>query len=1062
MRTLILAAVSILVGGMSWLFAQSPSGVLEGIVRDPSRLPVPDAEVHFENLERAFERAVRTGPDGTFRADALEPGDYRVTVVKSGFSRYQIARQELQIRQTVHLEIGLALGTARDVVHVEGAVTPLDAAPGSTGSAFAGPQIQALPLDVRNFVGLLQLSPGAIPRHLGGFVHDNYNDAQPGRGAVALNDPVNGARSSMNSYLLDGLTNTDGNTNALVVNPPLEAIQEFRLQSSVSPAEFGYAGGGVVNLVTRAGGAYLHAGVFEFFRNENLDAHTFYDVPDAANPPFRQNQYGAQLGGAVPGFSKLFFFAAYEGLRSSQANSRRIPAPGSALRQGNFAGLGPITDPQTGKPFANDLIPATRIDPIARDFLAKFQPFPNTSDGTYTDNTPDRRHTDTASLRLDRDSRWGNFFARYATNSDRAQLAGHYPVLPDLEDIRAQQAAIGNTYAGSRFVNDLRFGYTRLAIAELPVNAFRRDIIGELGITGVDRDPLNWGVPTFILASYQTVVDDPTLPQSQRDQTYQVAEGLTLQRGRHTLKFGGDLQRFQMNFLQRSNSRGTYNFSGAFTGNDFADFLLGLPQETTRTVGIPLAYLRRLSYSLYAQDEIRVRPGLTLNVGARYESTSPFTEKYKNFYNLDYSTLPATPALVRAGGKFGDSLVNADRNNFAPRVGLSWQLLPRLVFRGGYGIFYSPEIAVETYDLVRNGVLNEFNHVPANKPVLSIRNGFPSGASTGFPTYFGLDRNARTPYVQQWNGGWQAGVKSWLLQANYIGAKGTHLGRYRAFNTPAQVELGRNLAPRPGDVQSLRAFPTLGKLFQRQHIANSIYHSLELRVEHRFSGGLSFQGNFVWAKSIDDSDGVIPGLYDGAGAQDERNLRLERGLSFFDVRKRFTANLVYDLPFGKGRRFAAQGPLVPLVSGWQTSAIVLLQDGTPSNAFYFFTDYANSDTPNRPNIVPGKTLALPRGEQTIDRFFNTSVFSDPAPYTFGNGGRNILPGPGDAFFDLGIHRQFGLGETRNLEFRAEIFNLFNHPNWGIPGNNKDFGPYFGKINTVGSPRRIQLAIRFNL
>jgi hypothetical protein len=418
--------------------------------------------------------------------------------------------------------------------------------------------------------------------------------------------------------------------------------------------------------------------------------------------------------------------------------------------------------------------------------------------------------------------------------------------------------------------------------------------------------------------------------------------------------------------------------------------------------------------------------------------------------NLDYSTLPQAPRLVRVA-----SGVQPDRNDFAPRVGLAWQLPKRTVFRAGYGIYFNPEIAVESYDLILNGLLNEDNETQGNRnPVLTTRDGFPKTAASGFPSYFGVDPHARTPYIQQWNGGFQHELPGRvLLELSYLGSKGTKLGRYRQFNTPLHVETGENLPPRPGDLQALRTFPALGPIIQRQHIANSSYNALQVKVEKSMSARLSVLASFVWAKSIDDASGIIPGLYDSVGAQDERNLRLERGLSFSNVGRRITGGYVYRLPDSR-----AAGPLL---RGWSVSGTVTLQDGTPENPFYFAIDFANSGTPNRPNVVPGQSVTLPRDQRTSDHFINTNAFTQAPAYTFGNAGRNTIPGPGNNIFDFALHRQFRIREGHTVEFRTESFNTFNHPNWGIIGNNPDFGPYFGRVFTSGPPRRIQFALRYD-
>ncbi|PYT32412.1 MAG: hypothetical protein DMG58_10210, partial [Acidobacteria bacterium] len=536
--------------------------------------------------------------------------------------------------------------------------------------------------------------------------------------------------------------------------------------------------------------------------------------------------------------------------------------------------------------------------------------------------------------------------------------------------------------------------------------------------------------------------------------------------GRHTLKAGFQWLHYQVNFLQSNLPRGQYIFTGAFTASDptsadatgdaLADFLLGLPQQTSRTIGFAQGYLRENTFGGYFQDDWRVSPRLTVNLGVRYEYFAPFTDARHQLLNLDYSTLPSAPRLASVG-----SAGQPNRRNFAPRAGLAWtppvSLWPgrRMVFRAGYGIYFAPEISTEAYNLVLNNLRIENNLTNGVTPLLTIENGFPQTPSTGFPTKNGLDVAAPTPYMQQWNASVQQALPAGILfEVAYIGSKGTNLGLFRRFNTPAHVEIGQSLPPRPGDLQSLRTFPEVGPLIQVQHIGNSSYQSLQLKAEKRMGKRVSFLTSFVWSKSIDNADTILPGLYDSVGAQDERNLHLERGLSFFNVGRRLSSGYVYNLP-------GAGGFLRPMLRNWQTSGIVTMQDGTPENSFYFATDSANSGTFNRPYIVPGQKVSLPRDRRTPDHWFNTDAFSAPAPFTFGNAGRDIIPGPGNILFDLALVRRFHPREAHAIEFRAEFFNAFNHPNLGIPGPYPDFGPFFGKILATGDPRRIQLALRYD-
>jgi hypothetical protein len=765
-------------------------------------------------------------------------------------------------------------------------------------------------------------------------------------------------------------------------------------------------------------------------------------------------------------WKNTFFYGVYEGLRQKSGHAALSLVPDAPTRAGNFAGQNTVYDPLTSvprTPFPNNAIPQNRLDPIAQKFLTTYEPLPNSNSaaGNYLATTPNSSATDSASARVDHQfgASGGLFTARYTLNNEGNTVAGSFPLLPFSEHVRAQQAAAAYTRSWGDWIDETRVSFTRLAMFDAPQSAFHDNIAQQLGLADPPTNPLYFGLPYFNATDYSMVTDSPTLPQSQRDGLWHAANTASLTRGRHTLKAGFELIHFQLNYLQSNMAHGEYTYTGVFTsvdgfggatGDPFADFLLGSPQNTQRTVGSGQAYLRQTDYAAFVQDNWRVTPKLTVNLGLRYEYAAPYTEARGNLLNLDFSVLPKEPQLQRVS-----SAVDPNYRNFAPRAGFAYRLPRNSVFRAGYGIYYSQEIAVETYDLILNGLSNQANETQGTvAPVVTTQNGFAHTATTGFPSYFGVDPKARTPYVQQWTASFQhefAGKT--LFEAAYSGSKGTHLGRYRQFNTPAHVELGQNLAPRPGDLQSLRSFPDLGEIIERQHIANSSYQSLQLKVEKSMSTRLSLIASFDWAKSIDDADTVIPGLFDSVGAQDERNLRLERGLSFFNVGRRLSAGYVYQLPaphFG-GR----------VLKGWALSGNVTLQDGTPLNPFYFAVDFANSGTPNRPNIVPGQSITLPRSIRNIEKFFNTGAFSDPAPYTFGNAGRDIIPGPGNNIFDFALRRKFVIAEHGAIELRAETYNAFNHPNWGIPGPNPDFGPFFGRIFSSGDPRRIQFAARYD-
>ncbi len=1058
--------------------AQVASASLFGTVVDESSAVAPGVTVSAREESTGFTRSTVTNQEGGYAIEALPPGWYVVTAMKPGFRATAAEHVQLTVSQKALLDLKLYVGEERQSVTATGTVSPVQTNEASVGYLFDSQTAEELPLDTRNIVGLVTLGPGAIPRQLGGFTHDVVNDVQQGsRGSVAFNPPINGSRSYMNAFVLDGAYDTDRNTFAIAVYPPMESVEELRVQTSLAPAEFPQAGGGSIDVVTRSGSRHFHGSAFEYLQNEAPDAQNYFEDPTLPVPLVRQNQFGGSLGGPLP-IANTFFFGTYEGLRSKIGTPAESDVPPAALRTGDFTGQNVLYDPltldSTGArvPFANNMIPQSRIDPIATQFLNTYQPLPNLNNGSYNnfvDETPDTNRNDSFSTRIDH--QFGNqsqLSGRYTYNGEQNIIAGSFPLRPTEENVRAQQAALSYTYARASWLNEARLSFTRMSMYDTPESAFQTNVIQQLGVEGLTNSPANYGLPYFQLADYSLVTDDPTLPQVQRDNLWNASDSVSWMHGAHTVKTGFDWIHFQLNYQQNEMARGSYTYTGAFTsadgvpgstGDAMADFLLGFPQDTSRDVGDTQAYMRQNSFAGFVQDDWRVSSRLTLNFGLRYEYVTPFTETRGNLLNLVYAPgpNPPPPQLERVS-----QAVHPDTRNFAPRVGLAYRI-PKLpfaqgetVFRVGYGIYYSPEIAVEVYDLLLNGILVQNNVTDGSQmPILTTRNGFPQTASTGFPTYFGIDPGAPTPYVQQWNAGFQHEFAGHLLgEVSYVGSKGTHLGRFRQFNTPLQTETGADLSPRPGDLQSLRTWPTLGQIIQRQHIANSSYNALQVKAEKRLTGRVSLLASFVWSKSIDDADTVIPGFYDSLGAQDENNLRLERGLSSFNSGGRISGGYVVGLPtvhaFG------------PVLRNWQLTGTVTLQDGVPANVFYYAFDPANTGLPNRPNIVPGVSLTLPRNQRNIGQFFNTAAFTAPAPYTFGDAGRNIVNGPGNNVFDMALHRRFNIRERGSLEFRAEAFNIFNHPNWGIPGTYADFpAPYFGGILGAGPPRRLQFAIRYD-
>jgi carboxypeptidase family protein len=1066
----ILPAILLLYSASAAL-AQVASSSLLGVVTDPSAAVVQDVKVTARHEATGFSRTALTGTTGQYRIDDLIPGSYTLTAEKPGFKTELTSAVLLEVNQKGRVDLQLQLGVAGEAVTVQASASLVASDDASMGNVLDSSTVLSLPLSTRDVASLITLDAAAVPRQLGGFTNDVVSDYQGARGLVQQNNPVNGARATQNVYTLDGALDTDRLVFAMSIEPPLESVQEFRILTSQASAEFSQGGGAVVDVVTKSGQKQIHGTAFDYLQNDATDARGYFEDPTLPRAILRQNQFGASVGGPL-WLKNTFFFTTYEGVRGSNAEAAVAEVPTALTRSGDFGSGSEIFDPLSlnssdnqRTPFPNNTVPQYRIDPIAAKYLQEYEPLPNANElsGNYLDTTPNVTTHDFGSMRIDHQfANQGQLFGRYTINDQRDQVNSSFPLRPTAEDTRGQQAVLGYTRSWNNLLNEARFSFTRLRVFDVPLSAFGANVAADLGVTGVSNDPFTFGLPYFLVGDYSTLTDDPTLPKVQRDNSWNLSDGFAIMHGAHTIKMGLQGIRFQLNYLRDQDQRGQFTYTGAYTedlnnpnttGDAFADFLLGYPQNTLRNVGNTQAYLRQTVLGAYVQDDWRAAPRLTLNFGLRYEYTSPWSATRDNLLNLNFSDLPAAPTLERES-----TATEPDWKNFGPRVGLAWRLPGSFfdrfstTFRAGYGIYFSPEIAVEIYDLVLNGIESQQNQANGITPILTTANGFPQTSSTGLPAYYGIDPHARTPYVQQWQAGFQNELPGRVLfELAYAGTKGTRLGRYDQDNTAYHTVDGENLPPRPGDLQSLLEFPTLGPIVERKNIANSTYNSLQVKVEKRLSSRLSVLASFVWSKSIDDADSPIVGTYDSVGAEDERNLHLEKGVSFANVPRRLAANATYSLPSAPF--------LKPVFSNWQLATVLTVQDGTPVDPFYYFTDYSNTGTPNRPDLVPGQSISLPKSQRSVAEYFNINAFTAPAPYTLGNAGRDIIPGPGTAIVDLSVQRRFPIRDLVALNFRVEAFNTLNHPNFGIPLPYPDFTGLFGEIFGVGNPRQLQFALR---
>ena len=836
----------------------------------------------------------------------------RLTAELAGFQKLVRRELELQVDQRASLNLSLKAGQISKTVEVDSEVSPLKTETASVGTVISQEKIVRLPLNGREFQQLALLVPGAFPAAQGSSLsfRGGFN--------------VNGARESMNQFLLDGVDDNNSLANQYVFRPSIDMIQEFKVQTSSYSAEFGRGAGAQVNIITKSGTNGYHGNAFEFLRNSKFDAKNFFDLPGPTTP-FKRNQFGGTFGGPLPflnfgeggrvfnsGRDRTFFFVSYEGLRLRQGVTRTASVPTLLQRQGNFSGaiirdpLLPITglcqatppNPQQGvnyqaSCFPNGIIPANRINPIGLAIARAF-PLPNNPSDPVRNlvSTLSRpQDADQFSIRIDhRVSEKANVFFRYSVNQDQQidvfdSLVGtintNLPGFGRNDNQLTKSLSFSYTQIiNSRTVNEFRFGYNFLNQIRAPEN--KVDAVSALGLTGLSSDPRTFGFPAFRVAGFDPLGDNVQLPQERTDPTYQFIDNITLQRGANTIKAGFDLRPFRSNNFNPGSSRGDFRFTGTYTSSNIglADLLLGLIAQDTVGVGSAERVRLQKSNGFYAQDDWKVSRRLTFNLGLRYELNPALTEENNLLSNFDV----ATRSIIIAGQNgLGNTVYQTDKNNFAPRVGFAWQPFDdKTVVRGGYGIYYDlPIVGNELGGVYGNPPFRStstFNGTLANP--ISLNNPFPTvaqGAATLSPT--GVQRDLKSGYLQNFSLGIQREIfKDTVVEISYVGSKGTDLLRNRNIN---QAVLGT------GSIASRRPIAGFGNIAFRESSANSIYHSLQARAEKRFSRGFTFLASYTFSKSIDDSSGVPASTASTNSPQNSFDLRAERALSEFDVRHRF-------------------------------------------------------------------------------------------------------------------------------------------------------------------------------
>jgi len=1110
-RHVYLLSLALLAGAVclsaTGVLAQAFRATITGRVTDESGAVVPRVRITVTNVGTNESRTVETNDTGDYTVPQLAPGDYTLTAEMVGFKKV-VQRFVLETGQDARTDISLKAGAVTEQVEVT-AVTPVvSSEDASLGNVVDQKKIVELPLNGRDYLQLAQLQPNVFA--------PAQNSTLGFRGGfnVAGNSEV------ANNYIKDGIDNNDETTNQPLHRPILDAVREFKVLTGTYSAEYGRQAGGQIIVTTKSGTNQYHGSLFEFHRNSVLDARNFFARScikrDASGnclsykPSFRRNQFGGVIGGPVRR-DRTFFFAGYEGQRRGQQEAGLANVPTAAMRQGDFSGIANLflRDPnKTGNCtaadrtacFPDNKIPQARWSPQGAGLLGLY-PSPNAAGANnFVSAGTGRFRIDQFSARLDhkisdKDSLFGVY--------EFADSKEFYPIsnpLCSARDVpgwgcdelqRTQHFALVWTHLfGPRLINEARIGYTRFGFFRLQEDR-TVDVINRLGIKGLTdagRTPFNNGAPELRVTGFAIIGGPTNLPQGRHDNTYHYVENMTFTGGAHTMRWGLDIRRFLFNSFFTSFGRGSFRFDGRYTGNSVADMLLGLSFQGDRNLGEPFHNAKTFSSGYYFQDDWKVSPTLTLNLGLRYELNLPPIENTNKMASFDPQTNtikvaggqeafinPATNLLeLRPRAGIGRRLWETDKNNFAPRIGLAWRPFggTRTVIRAGFGTFYN-------YQIVGNGI----TPLSRNSPFRQRQTAGPFAATArpdvanifaGNPTVVppGIDPNFKTAYINQWSFGLQREVaQNLVVDVSYLGSQGHKL--------PAGVNINQAV-PGAGTVNSRRPFQGFGNITGGyiESIGNSNYNGLTGRVERRFSQGLSFIFSYTWSKSIDDNAGISTGSDASGNIQNVRDLRAERSLSDYDVAHRLVFSYVYDLPFGDGKRFAPANRVASfLASGWQVTGILTWQTGRP---FTIFTDTDQSNTGqngDRPNIIGDWRVAnqgpdfwfnpctlLANGTTRNCTVITTPAWQQNAAGTFGNAGRNILRGPGLANFDLGVSRFFKVTERHRFQFRAEVFNLANHPNFFLPVQSlasSSFGTIQRAINTgTGAQRQIQFALKY--
>lgn len=1075
--------VTMLIAAAS-LSAQMTTGTILGRVSDQSGAVVPGTKITLVSLRTNEVRSATVGETGDFTFPQLLPGPYNLTAEHEGFRKDVHNGIILEVGQQARVDVSLQVGAVSEQVEVTESAPLVSTETAALGNVVDNKKVVELPLNGRGYLQLAFLQPAV------------FAPAQASTLGFRGGMNIAGSNEVSNQYLLDGIDNNEEASNQPTVTPVLDAVQEFRVLTGTYGAEYGRQAGGQIIVTTKSGSNQLHGAAWDFYRNSVFDARNFFTPRKLS---LIRNQYGAVAGGPIRR-DRSFFFLAWEQQNRSGGVSSLALVPPVAYRNGDFSGLSTqLLNPFAGRtPFPGNQIPRSLWSSQGVGLLSAY-PLPNLNStaNNIVSSAKATYNNHQFSIRTDhRISEKDQVYGKYEFNDS----AEYYPLANPLcsaravsgwgcfEDQRTQHASGNWTHVFSpNLVNEFRMGWVRYGFQRLQED-YLKDYVKALGIGGLPDagvTPLNNGLPQLALTGYVTIGGATNLPQGRKNPDWNYIENLTIIQGRHTMKTGVDLSRKLFNSFFTSNGRGAFTFQNTFTGNAVGDLLLGLPFQAVRNPGEPYHNNSANNLGTYFQDDWKVTPRLTLNLGLRWDVDFPVTEAKNRVASWDPRTnllkdaqgftwtvvngvLTSTPAPELKGQRMWQTVWT----RFAPRLGMAWRPYGgnKTVLRAGLGFF-------NNHTITGNGITPLNRNIPyrlsttagpfsaTSNPLPNLSNVFSGNPALTPP---GIAEDFVPAYSIQWSAGIQREIlRDTIVEITYVGNQGHKL--------PVSWALNQALPGTVGSVQSRRPYQPWGPITGGfiSSIGNSNFNSLQTRFERRVAKGLSTTLSYVWSKTIDQGGNIATSGANSGGAQNSRDLRSERGPADFNVPHRFVASTVWDIPAPSSNRAVRM-----IAGGWQVKGILTLQSGQPFTLYNGIDQSGTGQNNDRPNVIGDWRISDP----SPARWFNTCTIlangsrsncragDSPAwqiapAGTFGNLGRNTMYGPNFRNMDFGLSRQFQVNEKLNVQFRGEFFNLPNRANFFLPATSV-LATSLGTISQAvdqpsgGAQRQVQFALKF--